>query len=145
LALAAASLVAALVLSGCGLFIIDHDAAARDFCQANVENNVFKEARIDEEGRVFSEDQAVFWSDEYSKTMKYAEDSTRSLRSIARDLADAYDDVRGIADEDPEDIPQEELDEKYGELRTMRKEVREACQPYLEQIEAEAAAREEDQ
>ena len=139
-------LLTAIVASGCSIFIVDHDQNALDFCAANVENDVFKEARIDEEGRTFSEDQSVYWSDEYSETMRYAEDSTKSLRKLARDLADAYDDVRDIADDDKvDDVPQEESDEKYGELRRYRIEVREACQPYLAELQAERdAAKKED-
>jgi hypothetical protein len=115
---------------GCSLFIIDHDKNSINFCENAAE--VLDPARIDEEGRTLTEDQSIFWADELSESMRYAEDATRNMRKIARDLADAYDDARGIADKDKvDDISQEESDRIYGELRRARLEVRGACEVVL--------------
>ncbi len=138
--LAVAGALVAGLSSGCSIFIVDHDQNALDFCDANVKNDVFKEARIDEPGRTFTEDQAIYWSDEFAQTMRYSEDSTKKLRTVARDLLDAYDDVRDIADSKQDELPQEELDTKYGKLREMRIAVRDACQPYLEKLQAQRDA-----
>jgi hypothetical protein len=123
-------LIVAVVAGGCSLFIVDHDANAISFCENAAE--VLETARIDQEGRTLTEDQSIFWADELSESMRYAEDATRNMRKIARDLADAYDDARGIADKDKvDDISQEESDRIYNELRRARLEVRGACEVVL--------------
>ena len=100
---------------------------------------VLEEQRIDEEGRTLTEDQSIFWSDELSESMRYAEDATREMRSMARDLSDAYDDAREIADNDKvDDISQEESDRIYNELRRARIEVRAACEVILAAAAAES-------
>ena len=118
-------MVAAPWMAGCGLFLIDHDARALEFCNRNAE--LLQPGPVDE-GRQLNEDQASHEVDELSKTMRYAEDGTREVRSRARDLADAYDDVREIAGDD---VPTDELDEKYDELRTQRSEMRSVCADVL--------------
>lgn len=114
------------VVAGCGIFLIDHDARAVDFCERNAET--LEPGPIDEDG-TFNDDQATYYSDEVGKTMRYAEDATREVRLTARDLSDAYDDVREIAGDD--DVPEDELEEKYGELRRQRAEMRSVCADVL--------------
>lgn len=121
----------ALVLGACGLFFVDHEANAIEFCERNTE---LLEPNLIDDGREYSEDQAIFFSDEVAKTMRYAEDATREVRSAARDMSDAYDDVRDIAGDD--DVPEDELDEKYTELRDTRAEMREICGEVLAEAEA---------
>jgi hypothetical protein len=104
------------VLAGC----VDHDANAQTFCERNAE---LLDPGSDE--AVYSEDQAIYFSDEVEKTMRFAEDGTRDIRRTARRLADAYADVREISDDD--DVPEDEFDEVYGELRKRRAEMRDVC------------------
>jgi len=119
-----------LVGGGCSLFIIDHHKNSINFCENAAE--VLEPTRIDEEGRTLTEDQSTFWADKLSDSMRYAEDATVNMRKIARELADAYDDARGIADKDKvDDISLEESDRIYDELRSARLEVRRACEVVL--------------
>lgn len=118
--------VALVSLSGCGIFLVDHEANAIRFCERNAE--LLEESGIDED-RTYGEDQADFFSEEVSKTMRYAEDATREVRRTARDLSDAYDDIRDIAGDD--DVPEDEITEKYAELRTQRAEMRTLCSEVL--------------
>ena len=122
----------ALLLGACGIFFVDHDENSIEFCQRNAE--ILEVNPIDED-RIYTEDQANYFSDEVSKTMRYAEDATREVRSTARDMSDAYDDVREIAGDD--DVPEDEIDEKYTELRKQRAEMRELCGEILAALPAE--------
>lgn len=113
--------VAALFATAC----VDHDSNSETFCRRNAE--LLDESQ---DGAELSEDQAIFTSDEVEKSMRYAEDGTRTVRRAARELADAYADVREIADDD--DPPEDEVDDVYDELEKRRQEMREVCGEVLE-------------
>lgn len=115
-AMMGAMIAGASVMAGC----VDQSGNAARFCDRNTE--VLNESNDDQ---ILSEDQAVYFSDEVEKTMRYAEDSTRPVRRAARRLADAYGDVRAIAGDD--DVDQEDVDERYTMLFLRRVEMREVC------------------
>lgn len=108
------------LLAGC----VDQRGNAGRFCERNAE--VLEEGQDDE---ILSKDQAVFLSDELEKTMRYAEDSTRTVRRAARKLADAYADVRAIAGDD--DVDQDDLDKRYAKLKDRRVTMRTLCADVL--------------
>jgi hypothetical protein len=116
----------AFVLSGCGLFLIDADERSTEFCERNEE--LLAITRIDDPGGRYNEAQAEFFAEEYSKTMRYAEDGTRELRREARNLQEAYDDVREMVSSDG--VPEDEVIEKYGQLRDSRAKVRAICEEF---------------
>lgn len=99
---------------------VDHESNAQRFCSRNAE---LLDTEQDE--AILTEDQAIFFSDEVEKSMRFAEDGTREIRRTGRKLADAYSDVRKIAGDD--DVPDDELDETYDELREKRGAMRDAC------------------
>lgn len=99
---------------------VDQDSNTQRFCARNAD---LLDASKDDE--VLTEDQAIFFSDEVEKSMRFAEDGTREIRSKGRKLADAYSDVREIAGDD--DVPNDEIDETYEELRERRNAMRDAC------------------
>jgi hypothetical protein len=117
---AAAWVAATTLLCGVVAGCVDHGSNAQRFCDRNVE-------LLDpsQDGQTLSEDQAVYFSDEVEKTMRFAEDGTRELRRTARKLADAYADIRGIAGDD--DVPKKEIQEKYAELNKQRVATRDVC------------------
>ena len=119
--------IAAFVLGGCGLFLIDADERSTEFCERNEE--LLAITGIDEPGGRYNEAQAEFFAEEYSKSMRYAEDGTRELRREARNLQEAYDDVREMVGSDG--VPEDEVIEKYGQLRESRAEVRAICEEFL--------------
>ena len=116
----AARFAAPVLLCGLVAGCVDHDSNAQKFCDRNAEL-----LDPEQDGQVLSEDQAVFFSDEVEKSMRFAEDGTRDLRRTARRLADAYSDIRGIAGDD--DVPDKEVREKYAELREQRAATRDVC------------------
>jgi hypothetical protein len=128
----AACTLAVTASAGCGIFLVDHEANSRRFCDRSAE--LLEPAAVDE-GRVFTEDQAKYLSDQLSKNMRFAEDATRDLRRRARDLADSYDDARELAGVD--DPAADEVDELYAELREHREQVRTTCAEVLQDQEGD--------
>jgi hypothetical protein len=112
-----ALLLACTLAAGC----VNHGSNSAAFCRRNA---ALLESSHDRDR--LSEDQAVFVDDQLQKTMRYSEDGSRSIRSTARKLADAYSDVRSIAGDDG--IEPAEVDETYDELELRRAAMRSLCE-----------------
>lgn len=119
--------LAAALLGSCGLFVIDSEARSTEFCERNEE--LLAISGIDDPSGRYNEAQAEFFAEEYSKTMRYAEDGTRELRREARNLQEAYDDIREMVGTDG--VPEDEVIEKYAQLRESRAAVRTICEEFL--------------
>jgi hypothetical protein len=102
--------------SGC----VNHGSNSLTFCRKNAPL-----LTVDKDEQRLSKDQAVYIDDELQKTMRYSEDGTRTIRTKARKLADAYTEIRAIAGDD--DVKESDFDERYGTLLERRKAMRQAC------------------
>jgi hypothetical protein len=109
-----------LLVTGC----VDHDANSAKFCKRNAE--LLQPAQDD---ATYTKDQATYYSDQVEKSMRFAEDGTRKVRTTARKLADAYDDVRRAASGD--NVPEKELRETYQKLGERRAAMRDVCRSVL--------------
>ena len=105
-----------LVATGC----VDHEANAADFCRAV--RTIVDSARDDED---LTQERARATADDVADVMRDAEDATRSVRSAARDLLDAYDELADLLGD--EDASGEELADVRAELEEARADVRTAC------------------
>jgi hypothetical protein len=113
---AIAALAASAVMSAC----VDHKANAISFCR-QVDEVVDRERDGEELSR--AEVRAI--ADDVAVAMRDAEDATRKVRTAARDMSVAYDELASLLGD--EDATGEEITELHNELETAREDVRRSC------------------
>lgn len=109
-------LIAGLLASGC----VNHATNSAQFCSRNA-----KLLDVSQDNIVLTKDQAAYYDDNLQKSMRYSEDGSRKVRTSARNLADAYADIRKIAGDDK--VKDTEVKQKYAKLLERRTQMRAVC------------------